>query len=203
MAIVLDYNITLHTIMSSTGRGTKRIDKDNYPTPLYSLTPMIERINFTNVQSFLEPCKGDGRILNLIPDNVRSKLWCEIREGSDYLKAPLFNIDLIVTNPPFSISIPFLEKSLQEAKTVCYLQRINWLGSDKRKDFWNTHTPDKLFVLSKRPAFIKEYLKLLSPEEAAEYLESKKSKSSTDSSEYAWFIWDKLDIVRGKHIEVL
>ena len=28
-------------------------------------------------------------------------------------------------------------------------------------------------------------------------------KSGTDSTEYAWFVWDKMNIVRGNYIEVL
>lgn len=172
--------------MSSTGRGFERIDKDHYPTPIKSITPLIERIDFTNVKTFLEPCKADGRIGKLVPDNVQ-KFWCELREGKDYFKEKFENIDLIITNPPFTISIPFLEKSLSEAKVVCYLQRINWLGSKTRKDFWNANTPDKMFVLSERPQFLKEL----------------GIKGGTDSTEYAWFIWDKLGIVNGKHIEIL
>lgn len=171
--------------MSSTNRGADRIDSDNYPTPIETIKSIIERIDFSGVNTFLEPCSGDGRILKMIPDNIL-KEWCEIREGKNYFDHN-FDVDLIITNPPFSISIEFLEKSLKEGKTVCYLQRINWLGSIKRKDFWNNNTPDKIFVLSKRPQFKKE-LGL---------------EGGTDSTEYAWFIWDKLDIVSGKHIEVL
>lgn len=97
------------------------------------------------------------------------------------------NVDLIVTNPPFSKSIEFVIKSLIEAKTVCYLQRLNWLGSTSRKNFWNNNPPDKIFVLSQRPQFMKEM----------------GLKSGTDSTEYAWFIWDKLGIINGNKIEVI
>lgn len=164
----------------------KRIEYDNYPTPRECIIPLIEKIDFKKVTTFLEPCKGDGRILDYIPDNI-VKYWCEIKEGKDYLKTKFSDIDLIITNPPFSISLDFINKSLQEAKTVIYLHRLNWLGSQHRKQFWNKNTPDKIFVLSKRPQFRKE-LGL---------------EKGTDSTEYAWFIWDKLDIVKGNHIEVL
>jgi hypothetical protein len=194
--------------MSSTNRnGSKRIVQDLYPTPLYSIKPLIERIDFSNVKTFLEPCKGDGRIMNLIPDHIQ-KDWSEISEGRDYLHSNLENrkiYDLIITNPPFGISMDFLNKSLCEGKTICYLQRINWLGSQTRKDFWNNNIPDKLFVLAKRPEFVKEYLIMKFGENVnlkakAEELEL---KLGTDSTEYAWFIWDKLNIVKGRHIEVI
>lgn len=174
--------------MSATNRHkTDRQPKDRYPTPLYTLEPLFERIDLGKVKTFLEPCKGDGRIIDkFIPDHIDVS-WCEIEEGKDYFEHTFENIDLIVTNPPFSISMPFIIKSLTEAKTVCYLQRLNWLGSQKRRDFWNNNIPDKLFVLENRPHFLKE-LGL---------------KGGTDATEYGWFIWDGLGIVEGKHIEVI
>lgn len=162
----------------------QRLEHDFYPTPLYSLNPLLERVDLSGIKSFLEPCRGDSRIFDLI--DCKEKYWAEIREGVDYLSTTFSNIDLIITNPPFSLSEEFIVKSLSEAKTVCYLQRLNWLGSKKRKDFWNNNTPDKIFVLSKRPQFKKE-LGL---------------GGGSDSTEYAWFIWDKLGIVEGKHLEI-
>lgn len=174
--------------MSATNRNkTIRIGSDNYPTPHYTIKPLIEKISDWNkVNSFLEPCKGDGRILDYIPDNIK-KIWCEIREDRNYFDFKIKNIDLIITNPPFTESLEFLKKSLTEAKTVCYLQRLNWLGSKKRKDFWNNNTPDYLFPLSQRPQFRKE-LGL---------------EGGSDATDYAWFIWDGLGIFTGKHIQVI
>jgi len=174
--------------MSSTGRGGVKIEQDKYYTPRWCIELLIERIDFTKVNTFLEPCKGDGRILEYIPKDVVSS-WYELDYGEDYFISPLQPNywDLIITNPPFSKSIEFLDRSLLQAKTVCYLQRLNWLGSKTRKDFWNANTPDKIFVLAQRPQFMKEM----------------GLKSGSDSTEYAWFIWDKLNIVKGKHIEVI
>lgn len=164
----------------------KRIENDYYPTPRECIYPLLEHIDFSKVKTFLEPCKGDGRILDLIPDKIE-KYWAEIELGVDYLSTPFSNIDLIITNPPFSLAIEFITKSLKEARTVIYLQRLNWLGSQSRKEFWNQNIPDKIFVLSKRPQFRKE-LGL---------------EKGTDSTEYCWYIWDRLNIVYGRHIEIL
>lgn len=172
--------------MSSKNRGSIPQENDYYPTPISAITPLLDRIDFSRVTTFLEPCCGDDRILNLIPED-KIKFWTEISKGKNYFDYKFEDIDLIITNPPFSIAIEFIQKSLKEAKTVCYLQRLNWLGSRQRKDFWNTNPPDKIFVLSKRPQFKRE-LNL---------------GNGSDSTEYAWFIWDKLNIVNGSNIEVL
>lgn len=173
--------------MSSTNRGGIKINQDRYYTPRWCIELLVERIDFSRVTSFLEPCAGDGRILDYIPSPI-IKWSCEIDKGINYFDYRTnYRDDLIITNPPFSQALKFLEKSLNEAKTVCYLQRLNWLGSKTRKDFWNSNMPDKLFVLSQRPQFMKEL----------------GIKSGTDSTEYAWFIWDKPGIVNGKHLEIL
>ncbi len=189
--------------MSSTNRGGNRIDQDNYPTPKYVIKALTDRIDFTKVNTFLEPCSGDDRILDFIPNHVNI-FTTELRRGQDYFEHQ-FDVDLIVTNPPFSLSVPFLAKSLKEAKTVCYLQRINWLGSQIRIDFWKENVPDKLFVLSKRPNFTREYLKTIYGEDVnlKKMAEELGLSLGTDSTEYAWFIWDKLGIVNGRNIEVV
>lgn len=172
--------------MSSKNRGSERLENDYYPTPIYSLQPMIDRVDFSRVKTFLEPCSGDGRILNAIPDNIE-KCSCEIMDNKNYFDHQFDDVDLIITNPPFSLAMEFLKKSLSEAKTVCYLQRLNWLGSKQRKEFWNRNPPNKIFVLSKRPQFKRE-LNL---------------GVGSDSAEYAWFIWDRLNIINGRNIEIV
>lgn len=172
--------------MSSKNRGSIPQENDYYPTPISAITPLLDRIDFGKVTTFLEPCCGDDRILDSIPKD-KIKFWAEISKGKNYFDYKFEDIDLIITNPPFSIAIEFLAKSLSEGKTICYLQRLNWLGSKARKDFWNSNPPDKIFVLSKRPQFKRE-LGL---------------GNGSDSTEYAWFIWDRLNIVSGNLIEIL
>lgn len=167
--------------MSATNRGSTREPRDFYPTPDYTVRPLLKLINWNRVDSFLEPCKGDGAIYNLIDTKV--KQWAEINEGVDYLTTSFPKRDLIITNPPFLLAKEFLEKSLTESDCVCYLLRLNYLGSSKRKSFWNKiGTPNKLLVLSKRPSF---------------------TGNGTDATEYAWFCWDKsglINLPEGIHI---
>jgi tRNA1(Val) A37 N6-methylase TrmN6 len=55
--------------------------------------------------------------------------WCEIGRQRDYLSTPCPSVDLIVCNPPFSLSLEFFQKSLTEASAVAYLPRLNFLAS--------------------------------------------------------------------------
>jgi hypothetical protein len=160
--------------MSATNRGAKRNENDFYPTPEYSIFPLLDEIDFSLVNSFVEPCRGAGAIYDLV--DCENKQYAEISEGKDYFEMS-FESDLIITNPPFSVAIEFLEKSLKESKTVVYLLRLNFLGSQKRKKFWDINKPTHLFVLSKRPSF---------------------TGGKTDSTEYAWFVWDRAGVFKRK-----
>jgi len=167
--------------MSATNRGTLRNENDFYPTPVYSVKPLLDLIDWSRVNSFLEPCQGNGAIYDLVDTPI--KQWAEINKGIDYLTTSFSKRDLIITNPPFTLAKEFLAKSLTESDCVCYLLRLNYLGSSKRKPFWDKiGTPDKLLVLSKRPSF---------------------TGKGTDATEYAWFCWDKSNLINlpnGIHI---
>ena len=102
--------------MSATNRGSDIIDQEFYPTPKYTINSIIQHIDFSKVQSFTEPCKGEGAIYNLI--NVPIKHYCELSEGLDYLTTPMPLVDLVLTNPPFSLAQEFITKARTESTTV-------------------------------------------------------------------------------------
>lgn len=159
--------------MSSTGRGATRVSQDVYPTPGYCVDKLLPWVSFrsgdTGRTQFVEPCRGDGAIYDRIPAGCW-KQHCEIREGTDYLTTPFAQQDIIITNPPYSLAMEFLRKSLGEAHTVVYLLRLNFLGSLARKPFWDEHPPTHLFTITPRPRFV---------------------NGGSDSCEYGWFVWDR------------
>lgn len=154
-----------------------RILNDFYPTPDYTIKSLLDLCEIPDNFTFLEPCKGNGQIYNKV-NNVSIKLYSELTEGLNYLTTDytVSEIDLIITNPPYSLAKEFLEKSLKESKNVFYLLRLGFLASQSRKDWWNKiGLPNKLLILSKRPKFI---------------------NNTSDSQEYAWFCWDRDDIIK-------
>lgn len=171
--------------MSATNRGAVRNERDFYPTPLESFTPLLPYI--VGTKEVWEPASGDGRLVQSMQD-YGIKAWgsdlCPQRETD--IKADFFKMDLmglfeldkecscIVTNPPFNMAQDFATHALELTDEVSMLQRINWLGSQKRKAWWQAHQPAALFVLSKRPSFTDAGFT---------------GKSGTNSCEYAWFYW--------------
>ena len=170
--------------MSSTNRGAKREINDKYITPNYTVDSLRSVVDLKLMEclTFCEPCRATGAIYYRFPAHV--KHHAELNEGFDYLTTPFDDIDVIITNPPFSLALPFLQKSLSEASTVIYLLRLNFLGSELRRPFCQTESnrPSHVLALSKRPKF---------------------TSQGSDSCEYGWFCWDRLGIVNlvpGVHV---
>ena len=151
---------------------SERNEYDFYATPEWC----YEKLDFPFhlFKPAHEPCRGDGRIVNFLKDRGLAVTSTEIREGEDFFDWSE-QTDLIFTNPPFSIAQEFIEHSLEHAKCVVMLLRINFLGSKKRYDFWKKNPASAMYVLTKRPSF---------------------TGKGTDATEYAWFVWQKEEYVK-------
>ena len=181
--------------MSATGRGAERAPQDFYATPGWTTRALaqvfpewFEKNERTTGAVILEPCCGAGAILReLHPSLVRTGLELdEVRAAQ--ARASEFRIErrdaldatpwvsnrppiAIVTNPPYSLAAPFIDRALREVDargTVAMLLRLNYLGS-RRRGAWHRAHPSHIYVLERRPSF---------------------TGGGTDATEYAWFVWD-------------
>ncbi len=190
--------------MSSTNRGAIRVTNDKYITPAPAIDSLLDVLSIDYLSLFVEPCRGDGAIYDRVP--VFNKRHAEIDEGIDYLITPFNHAQLIITNPPFSLALEFLQKSLTEADSVFYLLRLNFLGSKKRKPFWNANRPTHTLVLSDRPCFVwvcKDCKAAYHPGSTTVCECGGKVRAQTDSIEYAWFGWDRTGycgLSQGVHV---
>ena len=62
--------------------------------------------------------------------------------------------------------------------TVIMLQRLKFLATQSRYEFWQQFPPDGIFVLSRRPVFV---------------------GTKSDSQEYCWFVWSDIKELQGFH----
>lgn len=171
--------------MSSTGRGRERQSDDTYITPAWCVHSILSELSLLETGTFLEPCAADGSLIRACRPFVPEAQWkaCEIREEcwddlslevgeanlyrGNFLDAEVGRVDVVITNPPYSLAMEFVEKCIRISNLTVMLLRLNFLGSMKRNDFFRSHAPD-VYVLSKRPSFI---------------------LNKTDSTEYAWFVF--------------
>ena len=123
----------------------------------------------------------------------------DIRENSlaetkgDYLLEDVKNFEpqLIITNPPFNLAVPIIEKALDDVVDggyVIMLLRLNFFGSKERKTFFNKYMPEWCFVHHMRIGFTDK-------KDSNGYVLFDKNGSvkrgSTDSIEYAHFVFHK------------
>lgn len=155
--------------MSAAGRA-KREHFDSYQTPESAITAIFSRLFISPDAEAFEPCAGDKAIASRLP--CSTVYYCELEEGVSYLSGKTFpEVDLIITNPPYTYAREFIDVSFSHCRgVIAYLLRLNFLGAQKRRLWWQSKLPTHLYVLSERPSF---------------------KGGSTDATEYAWFIWDK------------
>jgi hypothetical protein len=176
--------------VSSKGRAPKTTETGHefYPTPDYAITPLLDcDLLMLPGGVWVEPCVGTGNIVNTInrrrPDvrwvmydiDERVAQHCAGAIVADFLAQPTMAeqnagrlADVLIMNPPFSLALEFAARAFQWASWVVMLQRLNWFGSQKRREWLRTFAPD-VYVLPKRPSF--------------------RPDGQTDSIEYAWFVW--------------
>lgn len=186
--------------MSSTGRGATRKEADFYATPPWTVHRFLEAVNLPGGR-WLEPCAGDGELIRAVNAKRSDVVWSigELRSEMGPHLAPLVGeslfigdflaldgfawgpelFDVVLTNPPFGLALPFVKKCMELSKRTIMLLRLNFWGSEERREFLNAYPPDT-YVLPNRPVFSV----------------NKKGKVGTDSPEYAWFVWHSIDEYR-------
>ncbi len=179
--------------MSSTCRGAERNANDYYVTPHWLIEQFLGRFipayNIDLTKPTFDPCAGGCGKYPMSYPTVLTKsgftqvTTADIRADSraanpsnDYFKSVNFGYDLIITNPPFDRSIEVAKKAIREVNDnghVVMMQRLNWLGTAKRKAFWDDAPLKHIYVHHKRPGFNPEF------------------PNRTDSIEYAHFVFQK------------
>jgi trans-aconitate methyltransferase len=106
-------------------------------------------------------------------DNGFEYVYTGFLEEADYSMTDPPPPDLVISNPPFSNALLFLETALQfhrEAHSdVLFLLPVGYLGSQGRHAFWKANPPDAMRVFSKRLSFTGD--------------------GKTANADYAWFYW--------------
>ncbi|MCG7570529.1 SAM-dependent methyltransferase [Pseudoalteromonas sp. CNC9-20] len=183
--------------MSSTNRGAVRNKDDYYVTPHWLIEQFLDAIKGTDLEKclmtdgVLDPSCGGCSLyepsypavlaqrfsgINLTTADIRIDARTPFA-GLDFLESRgVGDYGVVITNPPFNISIDFVNKALEHVCSdgyVVMLQRLNWLGTKDRKAFWDTAPLQSVYVHSKRPSFFPD------------------KKGKTDSIEYAHFVFKK------------
>lgn len=179
--------------MSAKGRKQQpQNDEEFHPTPEWSVDTIItsDLLKLPG-GTWIEPCAGGGNIIkavNRLRDDINwiivelqerfhDQLAMLARPGRDRLlplgdfvhrEWPDATADVLIMNPPFSLTMQFIEAAFRRAQHVLCLQRKGFFGTQSRAPWLREYCPDD-FTLWKRASF--------------------RSDKQTDSTEYSWYYW--------------
>ena len=153
---------------------------DYYQTPINELEHFLEELSkvdttiLPSIKKILDPCAGgDSTIGQLMPyplclrkilpnaeidtNDIREESYSKIK--SDYLSSDFKTgkYDMIITNPPFNLALEIMSKAIDDVGEngyVVMLVRVSFLGSQRRKTFWDTNMPKYIFYHHKRMSFV-------------------------------------------------
>jgi hypothetical protein len=121
-------------MISSTSTAIKKRETPNdvFITPPKLAKYHIDMIEYNSTDIWYDPFKNTGNYYNQFPND--NKKWTEILDNKDFFAFDE-KVDIICSNPPYSIIDDILKKSVElKPHTISYLIGINNLTA-KRIEF--------------------------------------------------------------------
>lgn len=156
--------------MSAKNRKGASTAYDHYATPKDIVRDIFESLRILPFESFLDPCCGEGNILDVAAEWGMEAAGIEIQSHlaglargrghvvtiGDALTLPWPKVSRIVFNPPYTLASEFVTKAFdtvaENQGTVSALLRLGFLASSKRNGFFDAHGMPDVEVID-RPSF--------------------------------------------------
>ena len=134
-----------------------------------------------------EPACGPGAIVrelraaghDVVPTDLVD-YGCEGQSGSvDFLKATTApaGVEAIVTNPPFKLARPFVERALHLCPRVIILLRLGFIAGTTRTPILDDGLLARIHVFRNRLPMMHRH--------------GWSGPKTTSNTEFAWFVWDR------------
>lgn len=132
---------------------------DFYPTPVECTVALLDVLHLSGVKRIMEPACGNGAISDVLRSYgfvaYSSDIQTDYGVVRDFFEIPTTEkFDAVITNPPFNLSMQFIEKSLQHAPIVAMLLKSQYWHAKTRLDFFQKNLPAYVFPLTWRPDFL-------------------------------------------------
>lgn len=143
------------------GKKENRVENEVYPTPIevtHALMLLLKELDYNHLTVW-EPACDIGGMSKVIEKYGHTVYSSDLRYtgfgdgGLDYLLTPDTSHYAIITNPPFNLSMQFIEKALTEARIVCMVLKSQYWHAAKRANFFKENTPAYVCPLTWRPDF--------------------------------------------------
>lgn len=166
-------------------RTASRKGADYYPTPAWATEALLIYEQFEG--TIKEPCCGEGFMAEVL-ENAGYDVIASDKYDYGYGKVKnAFKIkraDNIITNPPFNLAEKLARKFVRVTDNkVALLLRLSFLESARRYAFFEEYAPTRIYIFTERVSMY-----------PAKTAKSKKKKA-TGTVAYAWFVWEKGDMI--------
>jgi len=160
---------------------------EHFETPEWAARAILKKELLT--VDVLDPCAGAGVLSKAANDAGYEVFSTDIHDWGfeldkvadfmdfEYGETGLENYSVFM-NPPFSLATKFVEKSIElGARKIVSFQRFAWWESNKRKDFWRAHPPNRVYICGDRADCWRHDI----PQEG---------RGSSSPTAHAWFVWE-------------
>ncbi len=176
---------TVYTTLGASNHvEEEREENDFYATDPTAIDDLFLYESFDG--TIWEPAAGCGhltdRIISLGGKVVESDILDRGMRGFaivDFLKTNLILGDNIITNPPYSFALEFIQKSLsviRPGKKIAMFLKLTFLEGQKRALFFKEYPPETIYVYSARKKCAKN---------------GAFSTTGSSAIAYAWYVWRK------------
>ncbi len=135
-------------------------EAEAYETPRWAVEAILDREILTGV--VIDPCSGS----RVLADAAAARTYHVVEFDkykwnqhpvhildflTDQYPSEILPNNTVLMNPPFSLAVEFVELcfELNARKIVCF-QRFAWWESKGRRDFWEKHPPNRVYVCGDR-----------------------------------------------------
>lgn len=132
----------------------RRADSDFYPTPPEVTRALLDFLCLPFGTRIWEPASGDGDMADEIRRQGYDVTATDISGGKDFLTCNPPSVDMIITNPPFSLAEEFIRRAAEIGLPFAFLLKSQYWHAAKRRDLFMAHKPKYILPLTWRPDFL-------------------------------------------------
>ncbi len=164
------------------GSKSKKREKDDfYPTPPAATEALLSVEKFSG--AIWEPACGDGAISEVLKRHGHDVYSTDLvfrgygTSGIDFLIGYHSHVANIITNPPYKLAVPFIEKSLAcTTEKTAMLLRLNFLEGKARRKMFESTPLARIHVFSERVQFARDGKDI--------------GRGGGGLIAFAWFVWE-------------
>jgi len=113
------------------GHGTSNKESDECYTPRYAVLPILKYISKDKVV-WCPFDKKDSEYVQVLKENGNQVIFSHIKDGKDFFEFEPKNYDIIISNPPFSLSDKIIERLYVLGKPFIMLMPLKYLQAKGR-----------------------------------------------------------------------